>query len=87
MGGLKLKVGHNIVEEDVEMVAEVRRVVGNDVKIMTDTNGGWDYMQALKFLTRVDQYNVFLAEQPIPRWDMQGLARLRRKVNVPHFRR
>ena len=84
-GGLKLKVGHNIVEEDVEMVAEVRRVVGNDVKIMTDTNGGWDYMQALKFLTRVDQYNVFLAEQPIPRWDMQGLARLRRKVNVPIF--
>ena len=84
-GGLKLKVGHNIVEEDVEMVAEVRRAVGGNVKIMTDTNGGWDYIQALKFLTLVDKYDVFLAEQPIPRWDMEGLARLRRKVNVPIF--
>ena len=84
-GGLKLKVGANAIEEDVEMVAEVRRAVGNDVKIMTDTNGGWDYMQALKFLTLADKYNLFLSEQPIPRWDIEGLARLRRKVNVPIF--
>jgi L-alanine-DL-glutamate epimerase-like enolase superfamily enzyme len=84
-GGLKLKVGANAIEEDVEMVAEVRRAVGNDVKIMTDTNGGWDYIQALKFLTKADKYDLFLAEQPIPRWDIEGLARLRRKVNVPIF--
>jgi L-alanine-DL-glutamate epimerase-like enolase superfamily enzyme len=84
-GGLKLKVGANIIEEDIEMVAEVRRAVGNDVKIMTDTNGGWDYMQALKFLRQVDKYNLFLSEQPIPRWDIDGLARLRRKVDIPIF--
>lgn len=84
-GGLKLKVGDNIVEEDVQMVAEVRRIVGNDVKIMTDTNGGWDYLQALKFLQQVAKYNLYLAEQPVPRWDMDGMARLRRKVDVPVF--
>ena len=67
------------------MVSEVRRAVGNDVKIMTDTNGGWDYIQALKFLTKADRYDLFLSEQPIPRWDIEGLARLRRKVNVPIF--
>ena len=84
-GGLKLKVGANVVEEDVEMVAEVRRAVGNKVKIMTDTNGGWNYLQALKFLTQVEKYDVFLAEQPVPRWDIEGLARLRRKSDVPIF--
>lgn len=83
--GLKLKVGHNIVEEDVEMVAEVRAAVGNKVKIMTDANGGWDYLPALQFLQKVEKYDVFLAEQPIPRWDIDGLARLRRKTSVPIF--
>jgi L-alanine-DL-glutamate epimerase-like enolase superfamily enzyme len=83
--GLKLKVGHNIIEEDVEMVAEVRRAVGSSVNIMTDTNGGWDYMRALRFLKQVEKYDVFLSEQPIPRWDIDGLARLRRKTSVPIF--
>ena len=84
-GGLKLKVGANVVEDDVEMVAEVRKAVGSRVKIMTDTNGGWNYIQALKFLQQVGKYDLFLAEQPLPWWDMDGLARLRRKVDVPVF--
>jgi L-alanine-DL-glutamate epimerase-like enolase superfamily enzyme len=84
-GGLKLKVGANTIEEDIEMVAEVRRAVGKDVKIMTDTNGGWDYIQALRFLTQVSKHDLFLSEQPLPRWDYDGLARLRRKVDVPIF--
>lgn len=84
-GGLKLKVGANIIEEDVEMVAEVRKAVGNRVKIMTDTNGGWSYIQALKFLQQVGKYDLYLSEQPVPWWDMDGLARLRRKVDVPVF--
>ncbi|MGD9143244.1 MAG: mandelate racemase/muconate lactonizing enzyme family protein, partial [Dehalococcoidia bacterium] len=84
-GGLKLKVGANVVEEDVEMVAEVRKAVGNSVKIMTDTNGGWSYLQALKFLQKAAKYDLFLSEQPVPWWDMDGLARLRRKVDVPVF--
>ncbi len=84
-GGLKLKVGANIVDDDVQMVAEVRKAVGNQVRIMTDTNGGWNYTQALRFLQAVGKYDVFLAEQPIPWWDHDGLARLRRKVDVPIF--
>ncbi len=83
--GLKLKVGANTVEEDIEMVAEVRKAVGSSVRVMTDTNGGWSYLQALRFLTQAGKYDLFLAEQPIPYWDMEGLARLRRKVEVPIF--
>lgn len=83
--GLKLKVGANVVEEDVEMVAEVRKTVGNSVKIITDTNGGWTYIQALKFLQQTSKYDIYLAEQPVPWWDMDGMARLRRKVDVPIF--
>jgi L-alanine-DL-glutamate epimerase-like enolase superfamily enzyme len=82
---LKLKVGTKSIEEDLEMVGALREAVGNDIKIMTDTNGGWNYFQALRFLKKAVRYDLFLAEQPIPWWDIDGLARLRRKVDVPIF--
>ena len=82
---LKLKVGAKSIEEDLEMLSALREAVGNNVKIMTDTNGGWHYFQALQFLRKAAKYDLFLSEQPVPWWDIDGLARLRRKVDVPIF--
>ena len=31
------------------------------------------------------KYDIFVAEQPVPWWDIDSLARLRRKVDVPIF--
>jgi L-alanine-DL-glutamate epimerase-like enolase superfamily enzyme len=83
--GLKLKVGARTPDEDIELVAALREAVGNKIKIMIDANGGWLYHQALYVLQRVAKYDVFVAEQPVPWWDIDGLARLRRKVDVPVF--
>jgi L-alanine-DL-glutamate epimerase-like enolase superfamily enzyme len=82
---LKLKVGLRTLEEDVELVAALRAAVGDKARIMIDANGGWHYNQALHTLKAMEKYNLFLAEQPVPRWDYEGLARLRRKVNIPIF--
>jgi L-alanine-DL-glutamate epimerase-like enolase superfamily enzyme len=83
--GLKVKVGAKTAEEDIEVVDELRRVVGGSIKIMVDANGGWHYLQALNFLKKVAKYDIFLAEQPVPWWDKDSLARLRRKVDMPVF--
>jgi len=83
--GLKLKVGAKAPDEDIEMIAALRDAVGGKVKVMIDANGGWMYHQALYVLQRVSKYDVFLCEQPVPWWDIDGLARLRRKVDVPIF--
>ena len=83
--GLKLKVGARTPDEDIELVAALRAAVGNKIKIMIDANGGWLYHQALYVLQRVAKYDIFVAEQPVPWWDIDGLARLRRKVDVPVF--
>jgi len=83
--GLKLKVGARTPDEDIEMIGALREAVGGNIKIMIDTNGGWMYHQALYVLQRVAKYNIYLSEQPVPRWDIDGLARLRRKVDVPIF--
>jgi L-alanine-DL-glutamate epimerase-like enolase superfamily enzyme len=83
--GLKLKVGARTPDEDIETVGALRQAVGNKIKIMIDANGGWLYHQALYVLQRVAKYDVYVAEQPVPWWDIDGLARLRRKVDVPVF--
>ena len=83
--GLKLKVGHNAPDEDLEMIAALKAAVGNKAKLMIDANGGWMYHQALYVLQRAVKYDVYLCEQPVPWWDIDGLARLRRKVDVPIF--
>jgi L-alanine-DL-glutamate epimerase-like enolase superfamily enzyme len=83
--GLKLKVGAHSPDEDVEMIGALRAAVGSKVKVMIDANGGWMYHQALYVLQRIGNYDVCLSEQPVPWWDIDGLARLRRKVDVPIF--
>jgi len=83
--GLKLKVGARTPDEDIEMVGALREAVGSKIKLMIDSNGGWMYHQALYVLQRVAKYDIFVAEQPVPWWDIDGLARLRRKVDVPIF--
>jgi L-alanine-DL-glutamate epimerase-like enolase superfamily enzyme len=83
--GLKLKVGAHTPDEDIEMIAALRAAVGNKVKVMIDANGGWMYHQALYVLQRIAKYDIFLSEQPVPWWDIDSLARLRRKVEVPIF--
>jgi L-alanine-DL-glutamate epimerase-like enolase superfamily enzyme len=83
--GLKLKVGAHSPDEDIELVGALRAAVGNKIKIMIDANGGWVYHQALYVLQRVAKYDVYVTEQPVPWWDIDGLARLRRKVDVPIF--
>jgi L-alanine-DL-glutamate epimerase-like enolase superfamily enzyme len=83
--GLKLKVGARTPDEDIELVGALRAAVGSNIKIVIDANGSWLYHQALYVLKRVVKYDVYAAEQPVPWWDIDGLARLRRKVDVPVF--
>ncbi len=83
--GLKLKVGNKAPDDDLEMIGALRAAVGGKVKVMIDANGGWMYHQALYVLQRAVKHDVYLCEQPVPWWDIDGLARLRRKVDVPIF--
>jgi L-alanine-DL-glutamate epimerase-like enolase superfamily enzyme len=54
---------------------------------MMDVNGMWNYDQSLKYLRRMERENVNLEliEQPMPYWDIEGMARLREKVGTPIF--
>ena len=82
---IKIKVGYHTDEEDIENVRIIHEAVGKTADIMIDANGGWNYFRALRNLKAMEKYNVTLAEQPVPWWDIDGLARLRRQTSIPIF--
>lgn len=79
---VKLKVGES-PDEDYERVRAVRSAIGPDIKLRIDANEGWSYTQAVRALRKMEHCDLELVEQPLPRWDLDGMARLRTKVHVP----
>jgi len=78
-----IKVGHNDPDIEVERVAAVRAVVGDGVVIIPDANQGWTPQIAIQCIRKMEPYRVAWVEQPVPRWDFDGLVRVREGVNTP----
>ena len=75
--------GTETVFEDVANVKAIREVAGPKAYIGVDANGGLDYTTALDLSIRLEEFDLYKIEQPIPRWDVDGLARLQRKLHTP----
>jgi L-alanine-DL-glutamate epimerase-like enolase superfamily enzyme len=82
---LKLKTGAGSADVDVENLRTLRQEVGDDIDIFVDANGAWNYYQALMTLKKLEKYNLAMVEQPVPWWDVDGMARLRQKTGIPVF--
>ncbi|RMF90116.1 MAG: chloromuconate cycloisomerase, partial [Nitrospinota bacterium] len=79
----KLKTGVEAPEHDVERVAALRTALGERADLRIDANQGWDVPTAIRTLRRMEPYRITFAEQPVPRWDIEGLAAVSRSVSIP----
>jgi o-succinylbenzoate synthase len=80
---LKIKVGEDPVK-DAEKIMKVREAVGSDVQIRVDANQGWRTPhRAIKAIKLMERCELQLVEQPILAWNLKGLSRIRRMVDVP----
>jgi muconate cycloisomerase len=81
---MKVKVGLD-PDADVARVRAVREVVGPQVKLGVDANGGWLMPQiAIDTIKRLcDECAIYFAEQPVPAGDHDAMAEVRRNVRVP----
>ena len=77
----KVKVGA-AVEADRDRVAAVRAAVP-EMTIRVDGNEGYDVDTAIRLARAIAPYRIALLEQPVPRKDLEGLARIRRAVDIP----
>ena len=74
---MKVKVGIDL-DGDVARVRAVRNVVGPDVTLGVDANGGWGTAaNALRGIERLRDLDIAFAEQPVPAGDLFGMAEVR----------
>src|SRR4029453_8806353 len=79
----KIKTAAHPVAEDVARVQAIREAVGAEVRLRVDANQGWDRPTALRAIRAMEPYDLDFVEQPVPRWDLDGLAEIARSVTVP----
>ena len=63
--GVKIKVGQPTLEQDVERVAAVRKLIGPDITFMVDANYSMSVEQAIAAAIEFKKHNVFWFEEPI----------------------
>jgi L-Ala-D/L-Glu epimerase len=62
---LKVKLGKNL-EEDIERMAKLRELFGNNITIRVDANQGYTVQQTKDFYNRTKPFNIEVIEQPLP---------------------
>lgn len=91
--GLKLRLHHEALADDVALVAAVRAAVGDRLVLMADANQAraaekgtavrWTYERALDTARALADLDVAWLEEPLAADDLDGLARLRAEVGLP----
>src|SRR3989475_2869974 len=79
----KIKTAALPLAEDVGRVKRLREALGPDVSLRVDANQGWDRSTALKAIRALEPWSLDFVEQPVPRWDLEGMAEIAKRVSVP----
>jgi o-succinylbenzoate synthase len=79
---VKMKIGHGAAE-DAARVRAVREAVGESVPIRVDGNCGYDRATALRAFRLMEDADLEWIEQPLPGWDLEGMAGLAARLDTP----
>ena len=89
---LKVRINREQLAEGVASVAAVREAVGDSMDVMVDLNQGWrmpgDLSDPLpaeevrRLTEHLHDFDVFWLEEPLPREDVEGYAKLRAETGV-----
>lgn len=89
---VKLRFHHDDVRDDLKVVEAIRKAVGNRIEIMIDANQAgiepglsahriWGFQRTLAVARELERLEVNWLEEPLTRYDYDGLARLRDRLD------
>ena len=81
--GVKVKVGKERVEQDVERLRAVRDAVGPSMDIMVDANQSMTQAEARRRATAFEPVGLAWFEEPMPADDLAGHVALARSTSIP----
>jgi len=79
---LVLKIGADPAE-DFRNAEALRKTYDGAIVLRVDANAELGYDAALTLLRRLEPFDIETAEQPLPIWDIDGMAALARAVRMP----
>ena len=90
---MKLRAHHDDPFEDVRIIAEIKKRVGDKLKIAVDANQGWfftgkravakwDLKKALNVCRAFEEIGIEWIEEPYSGYDFEGLAELRKRTTL-----
>ncbi len=78
---LKIKVGRDDFEEDLNCISSIRQTIRSGVKLRIDANGKWTLSQAKDNLKRLEKFNIEYVEQPVKNID--DFVELSKHTSIP----
>lgn len=79
----KVKIGAQTPEADVARMRRLAGALEGRASLIVDANQAWDETTSLRCLPILAEIGVTLIEQPLPAWNIAGMARLRTRSTVP----
>ena len=80
---VKMKVGRRNQNEDVERVKLVRETIGPDVDLALDVNSGWSLNTAIRMANKLEKYNIYWLEEPLPPDELDNHVKLAAEISIP----
>lgn len=79
----KVKIGAQAPEADMARLNILSKALGGRATLIVDANQAWDETTALRCMTVMADLGIALVEQPLPAWNIEGMARLRQRCATP----
>ncbi|HED37008.1 MAG TPA: o-succinylbenzoate synthase, partial [Ignavibacteria bacterium] len=78
---IKMKVGRDNFEEDIESISLVRKSVNTNIKLRIDANGKWTLNNAKRNLKKLEKFNIEYVEQPVK--NINDFIELSKIISIP----
>jgi L-alanine-DL-glutamate epimerase-like enolase superfamily enzyme len=80
---IKMQVAHiNTPRADIDSVRRMREALGPDIDIMIDVNQGWTADVAIDVGRKLEPYDVYWLEEPVPADDFKGYMRVAEALSI-----
>lgn len=80
---IKMRVGSGDLDADIARVRLVRETIGPAIRLMVDGNQGLSESEAIRLGRHLEQFDLTWFEEPLPAWDLEGLARVAAALDTP----
>lgn len=76
------QIGKRELAQSMENIAKVAETVGEDVQLLIEGHGRFDIPTAVKIGRKLEDFDIFWFEEPIPPDDKEGLREVKERVRV-----